>query len=339
VVLKGAIYEVVKAGDPETIMGLPADTTLGGAAAGMSKELTVISSLRTQEATINGQISELLAKFGPTYPKVEQLKADQASIEASIKDEIQRMKDRARNEYTVAQRIEADAKQTYEEEKQRAGTMNDKSIQYSIARQKADQSRSLYEKLLTRMKEAGALQGFHSTNIAVVSSAMAPSEPSRPNVPMYLGGSMAAGLLLGCVMAFVIDAMDNKITDIHGLELLMGQAPFGILPSFETKKKGLRLSGHSFASPARERRSASAGSAGHQFDRRRREEHPKRQSGGGAGPTGQARAAGRRRSSPPQSSRDFQLGLRCWAEHDFGGEVGRRFLPRSGLAGGAGSWA
>jgi succinoglycan biosynthesis transport protein ExoP len=252
VVLKGAIYEVVKSGDPETIMGLPADTTLAGAAAGMSKELTVISNLRTQEATLNGQISELLAKFGPTYPKVEELKADQAAIQTSIKEEIQRMKDRARNEYTVAQRVESDARQTYDAEKQRADTMNDKSIQYSIARQKADQSRSLYEKLLNRMKEAGALQGFHSTNIAVVSSAMAPSEPSRPNVPVYLGGSMAAGLLLGCVMAFVIDAMDNKITDIHGLELLMGQAPFGILPSFEARKKGLRLSGHNFASPGRE---------------------------------------------------------------------------------------
>lgn len=252
VVLKGAIYEVVRAGDPETIMGLPADATLGSAASGMSKELSVIANLRTQEAAVNAQMSEVLAKFGPSYPKVAELKADQAAIETSIREEIQRMRDRAKNEYVVAQRIEADAKQTYEAEKQQAGTMNDRAIQYSIARQKADQSRTLYEKLLNRTKEAGALEGFHTSNIAVVSAALPPSEPSRPNVPVYMGGSLAAGLLLGCIMAFIVNAMDSKIADIHGLEMQMGQAPFGILPSFGAKKKGLRLSGHSFAQPGRE---------------------------------------------------------------------------------------
>ncbi|AXC10908.1 Tyrosine-protein kinase Wzc [Acidisarcina polymorpha] len=252
VILKGAIYEVVKSGDPETIMGLPSNTALAGAASGMSNDLAVISSLRTREATLNGQINELLAKFGPAYPKVDELKADLTAIQNSIKEEIQRMRDRARNEYVVAQQVESGAKQLYDAEKQRADEMNDKAVQYSMARQQADQSRSLYEKLQSRMKEAGVLEGFHSSNITVVSPALAPSAPSRPNIPLYLAGSLATGLLFGCIMAVVVDLMDSKIADIHGLESLMGEAPFGILPSFAAKKKGLRLSGHSFALPGRE---------------------------------------------------------------------------------------
>ncbi len=47
VILKGTIYEMVKSGDPETIMGLSSDSALAGAAAGMSSNLAVISSLRT----------------------------------------------------------------------------------------------------------------------------------------------------------------------------------------------------------------------------------------------------------------------------------------------------
>jgi len=251
-ILKGAIYEVVKAGNPETIMGLPSNSALAGAAAGMSNELAVISNLRTREATLNGQMNEMLAKFGPSYPKVDEIKADLASTEDSIKDEVQRMRDRAHNEFVVAQQVEASAQQVYDSQRRQANSLNDRAVQYELVRQQYEQSRDLYEKMLARLKEAGAMQGFRAPNIEVVSAALAPSEPSRPNIPAYLGGSLAAGLLMGCVMAFVIEGLDTRITDIHGLEALMGQSPFGVLPAFEAKKTSWRLSGHNLALPAGE---------------------------------------------------------------------------------------
>jgi polysaccharide biosynthesis transport protein len=63
-ILKGAIYEVVKSGNPETIMGLPQNTALAGAAGGMTADLATMSNLRTQEATVAAQISDLMATFG-----------------------------------------------------------------------------------------------------------------------------------------------------------------------------------------------------------------------------------------------------------------------------------
>ncbi len=248
-ILKGAIYEVVKSGNPETIIGLPQNSALAGAATGMSGDLATMSNLRTQEATINGQIDELLAKFGPAYPKVDELKAQRASIENSIHAEIQRMSERARNEYAVAQHVEASAKEVYETEKQHANQVNDKSVQYELVRQQYQQSRDTYDKLLGRLKEANAMQGFHSNRIQVVSAAFVPSLPSVPNVPLYLGGSVAAGIFFGCIIAFLVDATDTRIGDIHGFHSLLGESPFGILPVFATKKRPMHLSGYSVALP------------------------------------------------------------------------------------------
>jgi succinoglycan biosynthesis transport protein ExoP len=249
---KGAIYEIVKSGNPETIVGLPQNPLLSGAAAGMSGELAVISNLRTQEATVKAQIDEVSAKFGPSYPKVGELKADLASIESSINEEIARLRERARNDYVVAQQIEAGTRRLYDSQRQDASAVNDKTVQYQIAKQQADQARAVYEKLLGSWKEAGALQAFRTNGIAIVSPALAPSEPSQPNVPLYLGTALAAGLLFGCIMAFVVDSMDTKIGDIQRLELQMGQAPFGVLPTYETKKTPMRLSGHTLALAAGE---------------------------------------------------------------------------------------
>jgi polysaccharide biosynthesis transport protein len=248
-ILKGAIYEVVKSGNPETIMGLPQNAALAGAVGGMTADLATMSNLRTQEATINAQISDLMAKFGAAYPKVDELKAEKAAIETSIHEEIQRMSDRARNEYVVAQHVEDGAKRAYETERLHANEVNDKTVQYELVRQQYQQSRDLYDKLLGRLKEAGAMQGFHSNSIQVVSAAFAPSLPSVPNVPLYMGGSVVAGVFLGCIMAFLIDAMDTRIGDIHSFHNLLGHSPFGILPAFTTTKRPLHFSGYSVALP------------------------------------------------------------------------------------------
>jgi len=248
-ILKGAIYEVVKSGNPETIMGLPQNAALAGAASAMGADLATMSNLRTQEATINAQMSDLMAKFGPAYPKVDELRAQKAAIETSIDEEIKRMSERARNEYLVAQHVEASAKEVRDSEKQHATEVNDKTVQYELVRQQYEQSRDTYDKLLAKLKEANAMQGFHSNTIQVVSAAFAPSLPSVPNVPLYMGGSVAAGLFLGCLMAFLVDAMDTKIGDIQSFHSLLGQAPFGILPTFVTKRRPMHLSGYSMALP------------------------------------------------------------------------------------------
>jgi polysaccharide biosynthesis transport protein len=248
-ILKGAIYEVVKSGNPETIMGLPQNTALSGAASGMGADLATMSNLRTQEAAINAQISDLMAKFGPAYPKVDELKEQKASIETSINEEIKRMGERAHNEYLIAQHVEATAREVRDGEKQHAAEVNDKTVQYELVRQQYEQSRNTYDKLLAKLKEANAMQGFHTNTIQVVSAAYAPSLPSVPNVPLYMGGSVAAGLFLGCLVAFLVDAMDTRIGDIQSFHSLLGQSPFGILPAFAVKRRPMHLSGYSVALP------------------------------------------------------------------------------------------
>jgi succinoglycan biosynthesis transport protein ExoP len=63
----------------------------------------------------------------------------------------------------VADQTWKDAQQNYNEQKVKADALNNKAIQYIITRQEADDSRTLYEDLLKRLKEAGILQGLKST--------------------------------------------------------------------------------------------------------------------------------------------------------------------------------
>lgn len=249
-ILKGALYAVVKDGDPELISGL-AGNSLTTASAGTNASLGLIQNLRAQEANLQGQLNQLSAKFGPAYPKLAEVQADLEGVRKSIHAESSRVAERVKNDYQVAQSIENNAREVFTHEKQQADSLNDKAIEYQIVRQEAEQSRGLYESLLRRLKEAGVVAGLRSSNITIVDPARIPARPAKPNPLLYLAGSLAAGLFIGSCGALLLDSMDNKINDLPELEAYLGGAPLGILPfhrgSRNPKKARPQLAGSGIA--------------------------------------------------------------------------------------------
>ena len=240
---KGALYNAIKSGNGELISGLVGNSITTGASPGVNSSLNLLQNLRLQEAALEGQIGELSAKFGTAYPKIAELNGNLDSIRNAIKAETRRVTERAKNDYLVAQGVEESTQQVFNQEKQQANAMNDKSTEYAIARQEADQSRALYQNLLSHLKQAGILEGLPSTNIAVVDPGGVPVKPTKPNIPLVMAGSIFGGLFLGCCGALLFDVTDSKIQDMHALEAHIGQLPMGILPHFPRVEARKRLRG------------------------------------------------------------------------------------------------
>ena len=231
-VLKGALYQVVKNGDAELISGLSGSPMLSGASSGMSTSLALVQSLRMQEATIQAQIDQSSAKFGPLYPKLDELRSSLSATQKSIHAEVERVAARAKNDYEVADKVEESTKANFEDQKRQADSLNDKAIEYAIVRQEADESRILYETLLTKLKEAGILQGLKASNITVVDPGRIPARPTKPNVLLILAAALLGGPFVGCCGALLVDALDSKIQNIRAIEERMGVTAMGILPYY-----------------------------------------------------------------------------------------------------------
>jgi polysaccharide biosynthesis transport protein len=230
-ILKGAIYETVKSGNAELISGLGGNA-LAGASPGINNSLGLIQSLRQQQAMAQAEVAQAEAKFGPAYPKLAELRGNIAGFEKAIQQEVGRLASRAQNDFGVATKAEDQTRARYEQDRKLADTLNDKAIEYTIVRQEAEQSRTLYEDLLKRLKEAGVVEGLRSSNITVVSPGRIPAKPAQPKIPMYMAGALGGGLFLGCCVAFLLDALDNKIHDIDSVEGFYGQRLLGVVPSF-----------------------------------------------------------------------------------------------------------
>ncbi len=246
-IMKGALYQTVKNGDPELISGLAGNGMLSGASAGVTGSLTLLQSLRSEEAQTQAKLNELSAKFGPGYPKVAELQSSLDSTQKSIRAEAARVQARALNDYTVAQQIEDKDRAVFLDEKSQAESQNGKAVQYQIARQEATQSRTLYESLVSRMKEADVVAGMHSSNITLVDAARVPARPAKPNPLIYAAGSIAGGLLFGICGALFRDATDNRIQELGEMELLFAEASIGLLPHHDAKSERKRMASYASA--------------------------------------------------------------------------------------------
>ena len=228
-VTKEAVYKLSGSGNPEMVAGMlgtqPERTTPEAA-----NPAALLNNLHQQEATLKAEYADAEAKYGPAYPRLIQIKEKLSSVRSSIAEELSKVEERAKNEYELAASREAAARKAFAEQKATAASMNDKAIDFLIAKHEADSGRVLYEHLLEKLKEADVLAGLRSSDLHVLDPAQIPTRPATPNVLLYLGFGALAGLFLGLVSVFVVETMDRTIRDAREIETTTYVPVLGLIP-------------------------------------------------------------------------------------------------------------
>ena len=239
-ILKGAIARAAENGDAEMLSGL-AGNSMASSSQAANSSLSLLQGLRQQEATQQAALQEAETKYGSSYPKLAELRGNIAGLQHSIQQEVGRIRERAKSDYAVAVQTETNTRTQYDGAKKQADVLNNKAIDYTIAREEAEQSRSLYDDLLKKLNEAGVLAGLQSSNITIVDPGRVPAKPIKPNVPIYLLVSLCAGFILGTCGALLVDTLDNKINNVTDLEGVFGRTVMGVLPEVANEKEGILL--------------------------------------------------------------------------------------------------
>ena len=229
-ILRGGILQAVKSGDPDLISGLAGSSSLSGGANTTSNAFNLLQTLRQQQAAMASQIATDRSRYGDANPKLLDDQATMASINNTIKAEIKRIGERAQSDYDSSQTVENQLRTEFDRARGEANNLNNKAIDYTIARQEATDSRELYDTLFQKLKAAGVMEGLRSTNISVVDPGRPSSRPVKPNTPVYLALSIFGGVFLGACFALFQEATDERIQSLELVEDSL-QAPIvAVLP-------------------------------------------------------------------------------------------------------------
>ncbi|SMB22884.1 Exopolysaccharide biosynthesis protein [Sterolibacterium denitrificans] len=222
-----SLYRQVQAGDSSA---LPAVL-----------ESKVIQEYKARRAQLEGDYQEGLKIYKPAYPKMQQIEAQIAELQAKIDEEINAIRGALKAKYEAALAQEALFAGKLQESKSTVLDVQDRSFQYNLLQREVDTNRQLYEGLLQRYKEVGVAGGVGVNNITVVDKAEVPLLPFKPKVMLNALIAAFLGLFGGIGLAFLFEHLDDTIKQPEDLEKLLGLPVLGIVPAVKGTADGQEL--------------------------------------------------------------------------------------------------
>jgi capsular exopolysaccharide synthesis family protein len=189
-----------------------------------------LTSLRSQLADLRTQRAELTTKVGPRHPKIRQLDAQISKIQATIDSEVSLARRQVMGEYAGALRQEQLLRKRLDAQKEDAYRLNEGLAQYSILRHEAELNRDLYDALLMRLKEASVTAGLSATDITVIDRAALPLVPVAPRKTLSMAFGLFGGFLLGTILAFMIESIDDTLQTSEEVESVSMLASLATIP-------------------------------------------------------------------------------------------------------------
>ena len=214
------------------------------------RDNSLLQELQRRRADLSVQYTDALNQYGPNFPKVLRIEAQMKDLDDQMTKERRGIIVQLKSDYDEARAREELLNERLDQQKVEANAMSEKMVQYNILRRDADANKSLYEGLLTKLKEAGISAGLKSSNIRVVDPAMIPSFPSRPAKARNIALAFLVGLVGGIGLALLREYLDNTVKTPDDIETLSRLPSLAVVPMFAdaaiaNRKKGI-LKGYLF---------------------------------------------------------------------------------------------
>lgn len=168
----------------------------------------LIANLRGQEATLTNEMANLSSKYGSRHPKILDLQAQKANLEAKINEEVQRFVDSAKNDADIAASHVGSLESSLRNAEQRGAGQNQDNVQLTALQSASTSARAMYEAFLGRLNQTQGQEGIQTPDARIISPAEEPSSPSSPKKGLAIGLSIPAGLILGLIIAFTMERVE-----------------------------------------------------------------------------------------------------------------------------------
>ena len=189
------------------------------------------------------QYNEALSQYGPNFPKVQRLQALLKEVDDSVEKEKEKILDVLESDYQEVRQRETLLTHALDQQKTEANLMAEKLVEYNILKREAEANKTLYDGLMTKLKETAISQGLRSSNIRVVDPAMIPSTPTRPAKARNVALAFLVGLVGGIGLALLREYLDNTVKTPDDIETLARLPSLAVVPQFASsngtaKKQG-----------------------------------------------------------------------------------------------------
>ncbi len=197
----------------------------------------LIAQLRTQEADLDRQEAQLSARYLSQHPKMIDIASQKRDTRKKIAAEVARVIEGLANDVAVAQASVRSLQSSLDDLQSKFQSQNNASAKLKALQSTASASRSIYEGLLSRLKEIQGQEGIASPDVRIISQAMIPKIAS-PRFSSVMGIAFVASLALGLVLAFLREGLDLSLRTTDQVDRYLGLPVLTTVPEITAQSGG-----------------------------------------------------------------------------------------------------
>jgi polysaccharide biosynthesis transport protein len=200
----------------------------------------LVQRMKEQEGDAEKRLGDAAKRYGPEHPKMIQARAELDAARENTRRQIEIVVAGLAKEYEVARSNETAVAGALAQSKSDIQSLNRKDFQLGILERDVQQNRNLYEMFVNRLKETSAAGDLQSTIARVVDPATVPANPYAPKKMEIVAITAAVTLILGAMLALLLDRLSNTINSTTDVESRLGVPVVGVLQKIKgiVKKRG-----------------------------------------------------------------------------------------------------
>lgn len=192
-----------------------------------------VQALRSTRGKLEADYQEKLLTYKPGYPLMVQIKSQIEQIDKQLAEEVKIIKQGMSATYEAAKDKQDMLQKQVDDLANDVLALQGRSTNFTLLEREVETNKQLYDALLQRYKEIGITSNVDSNNISMVDAALNPGGPYKPDFMGNFVLSAFVGLVLGILLAFLFEFLDDTFKRPDEIEKHLGIGVLGVIPKIQ----------------------------------------------------------------------------------------------------------
>lgn len=192
---------------------------------------SLIQSFKGEIAKSEARLSEMSKNFGQNHPLRLQLEAQIGGLRQQLNEEIRRIAGGVAAVGRVSAQKEEELKAAIEAQKKRVLELRSQRDTIAILQRDVESAQRAFDAVAQRMNQTNLESQVQQTNVSILSPAVEPTTPAKPNILKNILASIGAGIAIGIGLALGLEMLDRRVRNQDDLVALEGIPLLGVLQS------------------------------------------------------------------------------------------------------------
>jgi len=191
----------------------------------------VVSGLQADLARTEAKLQELSARYGNAHPQVIEAKANIAELRRKIDIETKKVTTSVGVSNSINVQRAGELRASLEAQKQKVLQMKAVREEGQLLVQDAENAQRNYDLVVQRLNQSTLESHATQTNVAQLTQAVPPTEPSSPQLVLNTAVGVFVGVLLAVAIALLLELNDRRVRSADDVVQAIGVPVLGLLPA------------------------------------------------------------------------------------------------------------